>query len=504
VNFTNLSVAYSTNRLKEASLRKLNGATRGILINQFLAESVMMSLLGLFVGFVLFETFLPWFNQMVNRDLDFEYFNELPLFLVAIGIALLLGLASGIYPAILISSTRPFLAAHKGVRRGTKNPVLRKVLVGIQFFISVFFIVGTVGVLRQVNYMKHKDLGYVSENVVRIPFSDTTMNRINFFRNQILTNPNIVAASVHDYPVQNSTNWTRVSWEGAEEGEFIRMNDNYSDHHFIETYEMKLTAGEGFLAAQKGNDAEGNRVVINEAAVEKMRIKDPVGKHILYGGDYRGGVTGNKAMIAGVIKDFHFISAHNVITPMMIRLYNEEETGWCISVRISGQNMKGTINFLDKQFADVFPGQLFEYSFVDEGIETLYNEEVKLAGIIFYLAILAIFIACLGIFGLVSFTTASRTKEIGIRKVMGSGIIALIVLFAREFIVLIAIANLLAWPVAYLVVQQWLQNFPYQVDVSVWPYLAALVATVLFALLSMTWKIIAAARANPVMSLRYE
>ena len=215
-------------------------------------------------------------------------------------------------------------------------------------------------------------------------------------------------------------------------------------------------------------------------------------------------MIGNKVRIVGVVKDFHFLSAHNSITPMIIHLYNSEETGWNISVRIKGNNKTQTLEYLNLKFAEIFPAQLFDYEFVTSGIEKLYREEMKLAGIVLYLSILAIFIACLGVYGLISFSTAARNKEIGIRKVLGSGLTSINLIFFKEYFGLIIIANIIAWPISYWGLNQWIQSFPYQVEYSLIPSVVALVLTIFFAIISMMSKTIYATKANPVDSLRYE
>jgi putative ABC transport system permease protein len=462
-----------------------------------------MVLLALFFAFIIFEIFLPWFNHLVNRDLNFRYIENYPVFILIVGIGILIGLVSGIYPACILSRFQPQnILKGKGISGG-KRQGIRKVLIIVQFIISSFFIISTLGVLRQVNYMKNKDLGFNPNNVIRFRFNDTSMNRILFLRDQLLQNPDIISASVHDYPIVESTNWTRVSWEGAGEEEWIRINDNYSDHHFTDTYKMELVEGEGFSGPQRGISWEGNEVIINEAAVKRMRIESPIGKWIYYGGDYRGGVE-RGAKIVGVVKDYHFISVHNLITPMMIRLYNESQTGWSLSVRTEGHNIKETITYIENKFNEVFPGQLYDYQFINEFHEEMYQEEQKLGSVIFYLSILAIFIACLGVYGMVSFTTARRSREIVIRKVLGSMVSLINMLFAKEYVILILLANIIAWPVAFVVVNKWLETFPYRIGFSVLPYVLALVITLLLALLSMVYRTTRAAKINPADLLRYE
>jgi len=503
VNFTNLAIAYSSVRNHEVAIRKVHGGTRSLLLTQFLGESVLMVVISLFLGFVIFETILPWFNQIVNRELNFNYFHNLPLFLLIILIGIILGILSGIYPAILVSGFKPIAIFRKQNPIGGRNPYLRKILINVQFFISAVFIVGAIGVARQTYYLKNKDLGFNPEFVIRVPLNDSSMLHIKTFREQLLRDSRILNASVHDYPVCNSENWTGIVWEGVPEGEFIRINVSYTDQHYLNTYEIKLIEGEGFTGPQKDTLNEGNKVILNQVALSSMGLQDPIGKKIYYYRDYKR-YKETEATIVGIVEDYHFLSAHNPITPIMLRLYNSEMVGWSISIRLNGTDMKNTLDDIRKVYEEFYPEQVFDYEFVDEFHARMYLEEDKLARIVFYLSMLAVVIACLGVYGLVAFITSRRTHEVGIRKVMGASFVTITRLFAREFLWLIAISNLIAWPAAYYLVKNWLQSFPYRVDFSPIPYLAAFLLTLFFALLSMLYQIYRVSRINPAESLRYE
>jgi putative ABC transport system permease protein len=504
VNFTNLSIAYTTVRASEVCLRKLNGASKRILLTQYLAESVFLTLIAVIVGFVLFESFLPFFNKLVNRPLDFQYIDNYPLLLLIIFTGLLTGLLSGAYPAWLISRSQPGEFIQNQISKGNKNPLLRKILIGFQFFISTALIIGTLGVLRQANFMMNKDLGFEPEGVLRVEFSDSSMVRVERLQEILANHQDIVGSTVHDYPVCASTNWTRVSWDGAQEEEYIRMNVNYTDYHYLDIYQMRLTDGKGFEGKQLGTEAEGNKVILNQAALDRIGMDDPIGKKIRYGGDYRGGVAGNQATIVGIIEDFHFLSVHNIITPLMLRLFNENQAGQSISVRFNTRDVARIRDFIQEEFLAVFPGQAFDYEFVDEFHNQMYQEEKKMSRIILYVAILANLIAALGIYGLIAYSTSIRTREVGLRKVLGANFATISRLFSREFILLVIIANLASWPLVYLVTKQWLQSFPYKVATSIVPYLAAMAITMLIAYGSMLYHTYKASRINPADSLRYE
>jgi len=503
VNFTNLSVAYSSLRIKEVGIRKINGGTRSVLIAQYIGENIIMTFIAILLGFVIFETFLPLFNQLVSRNMVFLYLKNFPLFIFIFIISLLLGLLSGLYPAILLSGYQPVRILRMRISKGRKGPGLREILIGIQFMISAALIIGTLGVLRQANYMKNKDLGYNPHNVIRIPFLDSSMVRIHTFREKILENPQIINASVHDYPVCQSDNWTRISWEGAPEGEWIRINDNYADQYYLDTYEMRLLEGEGFTKDRWESAESGREVILNKAAIQRMGFDDPVGRYIIYGGDYRMNGLG-RIKIVGVVDDYHFISVHNVITPLMIRLYDENLVGRSISVRYDGIEIQKTLEYIKELFGELFPELPFSYEFVYDYHTRMYGEEDKMASIVMALAVIAIIIACLGIYSLVAFTTSRRTHEVGIRKALGADFSIISFLFIKEFLVLIFISNLVAWPAGYFFIRNWLQSFPYKVDFSILPYLAALILTIFFTLLSMFYHTYRAARIQPAESLRYE
>jgi len=503
VNFTNLSVAYSSLRTREIGIRKINGGSRRLLLSQLLGESLILSLISILLAFVIFESFLPIFNRLVNRDLSFQYLQNIPLFLVILAVGLSTAMIAALYPSILLSRFRP-INLIQGKKNGqNKGPVLRYSLVGVQFLISAAMIISTLGVVRQAYYMKNKDLGYNPVNVIQTEITDSSWSHLNTYRDLLLENPRILDVAFHDYPVCQSDNWTTVSWEGAGEDDYIRMNVNYADHHYLNTYQMRLKEGEEFKDLQRGKEEGEMQLVLNEAAVRMLEMEDPIGKYIDYGIDYRQG--GNrKVKIIGILEDYHFLSVHNVIMPIMIRLYHDNLIPQTISIRFDGIQNRETIEFIKDLFYEHFPDLPFNSDYVFDFQSRMYEEEGRMSNIVLALAILSIIIACLGVYGLVAFTTSNRTREVGIRKVMGAGFIRIIKVFSREYLVLICIANVLAWPAGYFLVKNWMQSFPYRVDFSIAPYLAALGLTFLFALLSMLYHIYRAVQMQLADSLRYE
>ncbi|MEZ5071222.1 MAG: FtsX-like permease family protein, partial [Bacteroidales bacterium] len=348
------------------------------------------------------------------------------------------------------------------------------------------------------------DLGYEPAGVIRVQFDDSTMVRVEHLQERLAAHPGIVSSSVHDYPVCASTNWTTVSWDGAGEDQFIRMNVNYTDPGYLTTYRIRLKDGEGFLRKQQGTGPAGNAVILNQAAVAMMQLEDPVGKKLRYGLDYKGYLSGGEATIVGVIEDFHFLSVHNIIRPLMLRLLNEEQTGGSLSVRFDSEDPSGVLALLREEFTAAFPGQAFDYEFVDEFHNKMYSEEQRMSRIFLYISILANLIAALGLYGLIAYATSLRTREVGLRKVLGANFLGISRLFSREFLLLVLAANLVSWPLVFFLTRQWLQGFPYRVGPALWPYLAALLSTLAIAFASMLYHIHRASRINPADSLRYE
>jgi len=365
-------------------------------------------------------------------------------------------------------------------------------------------IIGMLIILSQARYMMNKDLGYNPKGVIRVEFNDSSMVRIERLQQILAENPEIVGSTVHDYPVCEATNWTMVTWEGAPENEYIRMNVNYCDDHYLDTYQIKLLEGDGFTKKQQGTGPEGNQVILNQAAIDMIQMKDPIGKKLIYGLDYRGYLSGNQATIVGVIEDYHFLSVRNIIRPMMLRLYNEEQTGWSISVRFNSKDPAGTRDFIQDKFLSVFPDQVFDYEFVDEFHNHMYDEERKMSKVFLFIAILANIIAALGLYGLIAYSTSLRTREVGLRKVLGANFVSISRLFSREFIFMVVLANLASWPVVFLATRKWLQAFPYRITPSIWPYLAAMLVTMIIAYGSMLYHTYRASQINPADSLRYE
>jgi putative ABC transport system permease protein len=501
LNFVNLATARAADRAKEVGIRKVSGAHKFALVRQFLGESLLTVALAMGLAIALVEFLLPEFNTIVNRSLDLRYFQNWLFSLGLVGVVIFIGILSGIYPAFFLSSFQPVRVLRSTVSSGAKNITLRKSLVVLQFFISITLIIGTTIILQQVDYLLHKDLGYNSDQILTIGVTNTTPEKNNLFRNEILSNPRVLNAGISDYMPHSSTNWTGISWEGATEDEWIKINLNYIDRHLMDTYNMTVIQGRGF--SREFTSDPGNVVILNETAAKKIGWNDPIGKRINYNVDYRSRTVGG-ATVVGIVKDYHFLSLHHTITPLMLRLYSKEMTGHRIAVKIAARQIPETISFLEEKYQQIFPEEPFSYRFLDEDFRNMYHEERKTSRVIFYLTLLAIFIACLGLFGLASFSIKQRTKEIGIRKVFGASMPDIVFQLISEFLKLLVLANLVAWPVAYVAMNNWLQNFPYRIQIHFWVFITSGALALLIATVTVIYQAIKAALANPVDAMRYE
>lgn len=500
INFMNLATARSAGRAREVGMRKVVGAHRSSLIRQFLGESFLTVLSAMILAILLAILLLPEFNQIVSRQLSLNLLNNWTFTLGLLFLTVFVGIFAGFYPATILSSFRPVQVLRGKVSSGARNILLRKILVVFQFSISIIMIIGTTIILQQNNFLLNTDLGYNTEQILIVPGSESP-ERAESFRTELLKNPNILEVGMNDYMPHSSSNWTYVKWEGAGPEEYMKMNVNYVDEHFIPTYQMFVVKGRPFTSSMRS--WEDNAVILNETAARQIGWDNPIGKRIEYNVDYRSRTVGG-ATVVGVVKDFHFLSLHHSIGPIMMRILSKNDSGQHHSVKISTQNVPRTIAFINDEFGKLYPDQIFNHRFLDGDFQQLYLEEKKAGRVILYLAILAILIACMGILGLSSYTTKQRTKEVGIRRVVGASATNITLLLTKDFLKLVLLANILAWPAGYFVMQEWLKNFPYRTGISWLVFVLTGLAVVLIAFGMVVYQAVRAARANPVESLRYE
>lgn len=494
VNFMNLSTARSANRAKEVGLRKVVGAGRSQLIRQFFGESVLMAFFALIAALILLELLLPFFNTLSGKQLISPWRNNPVLLLGFLGLALVTGIVSGSYPALFLSSFQP-IRILKGTLRATgANPFLRKSLVVFQFSLSVFLIIGTIVISRQLSYMRNLDLGFDREHIIHLSIHGELHDKYDAIRDRFLQNPDVlhVTASMA-LPTDIQSSPGTPEWEGKDHEAKMEIKADFVDYDYFETFDIALVEGRSF-SREYATDMD-TAFIVNEEAVRRMGLAKPVvGK--------RFGFWNIDGQIIGVMKDGHFQSLHHKIEPLVFKMFRP----WLrrIYVKIRSDNISGTLQSLEKTWNQMNLGYPFEYRFLDEDFHDLYQSEARLGDIFQSFAVLAVFIACLGLFGLASFVAEQRTKEIGIRKVLGSSTIGIIALLNREFLRWILAANLIAWPVSYFVMQQWIQKFPYRANITLGIFVLAGSIGLAVALVTVSVQTLKAARTNPVDSLKHE
>jgi len=505
INFMNLSTARSAKRFKEVGIKKVVGSSRLQLIKQFLSESILLSFVAFAFAIVLVELLLPVINRMLGIQLKMHYSSG--LFLSLIGIAIITGIISGSYPAFFLSSFNPVavLKGHlslisfrqRGSRKDSggvsRSSAFRRILVVTQFSLSIIFIVCAMVVYSQLNFIKKKDLGFTKDHIVHLRMRGEFKQKYETIKNELLKNSNILSVTATDRtPVMWSNSTDEVNWEGKRADEKIGMGVRMVDYDYLKTFQMEMAQGRFFSEEFPTDATEG--FIVNEAAVEAMGMKSPLEK--------RFSLWDRHGKIIGVIKDFHTESLHEQIEPFVLLIWPD----WYgrMSIRFKSDNVSSALGFLETKIKEFVPDYPFEYQFLDEEINNLYKTEQLTGKIIMYITLLAIFISCLGLFGLASFTAEQRTKEIGIRKVLGASVSGILVLLSREFTKWVAIASLIAWPIAYFSMNKWLQNFAYRISIGWWTFMFAGALALVISIVTVSYQSIKAALANPVDSLRYE
>ncbi len=496
INFMNLSTARSSIRAREVGMRKVVGAQKSHLIRQFLSESLVLAFLALILAVIMVVIVLPAFGRFVERDLSLSFVQRPELFLGLLLIAVFVGLLAGSYPAFILSSFRP-VQVLKGARGPAgRDSLFRTALVVFQFSISIILIISVAVVYQQLRYSRSKGLGFNQEQVVVLPTSSTIQQRFESLRTQLLAHPGIVSvAAARRVPsgrLLDSSGARVISGTGERPVNF-RIAFVRVSHDFIPTFQMEMAAGRNFSREFPTDLKEA--FILNEAAVSKLgwAPEEAVGLSFGYGSR-----TGK---IIGVVRDFHFESLHQEIAPIVFYLQPDYRH---VVVRVRADDIPGTMAFLKERWDELRPNYPFDYFFIDENFDSLYRTEEKLGQVFGVFSLLAVFIACLGLFGLASFTAERRIKEIGIRKVLGAPAAGIVLLLSRDFMKWVLAANLIAWPVAYYAMTQWLQNFAYRTDIPFGLFLLAGALALAIALLTVSYQTLKAALGNPADALRYE
>jgi putative ABC transport system permease protein len=504
VNFITLSVGRSATRAMEVGVRKVLGAERQQLVRQFWGEAVLLTIVSVFIGIALSVLLVKPFNQIINRQLSLQF--DLVFISYCILIIIIIGLIAGIYPAIILSGFRPVEILKGRLKLGNKTGLLRKSLITGQFVTSIAMIVCTIVIGGQMDYLRNKDLGYKKEQVVIIPTNKPRlkgMELAELYRNELLKQPQVAGASVSLMSF-SETPWINIGYSD-DKNVYRNFQFNAVDPYFLKTMGIQVAEGRDFSA---NNPADyTSSMIVNEALVKQFGWKSGVGQKL------PGRI---EQQIVGVVKDFNYQSLHTKVMPLAMvikpdtffRRINDISFASPpqprISVRLKAGNLVANLNTLKQVWKNVAPDQEFEYRFLDETIAAQYRQEQRTATIVKLASGLSILIACLGLFGLATLTVVRRTREIGIRKVMGASVSSIVRLLSKEFLVLVIIAALIAFPLGWWAMNKWLEDFAYRIHIEWWVFPVAGIAALITALLTVSFQAIKAALANPVKSLRTE
>ncbi len=500
INFVNLATARSEKRAKEVGIRKTLGSPRLHLVGQFMAESVLMSGVAVVVAVGIVEILLPLFNDLSHKEMSLDLSSNpfsIPLLFC---LAILVGVIAGSYPAFYLSSFRPIDVLKSETKKGGRKSFLRNGLVVFQFAISIVLFIGTFVIYAQLKYVQTKDLGFDKEETVVINRTDDLFNQIKSFEDELRANGDVVSATNSNAIPGNQGGDSAFWLEGTRAEKLEDLQTMFCDFNFSKTYGLQMADGRFF---SKEHPSDTTAIVVNQEVERAFGVKDILGRYLVLPGETKAGER--RFEIIGVVKDFNYQSLHDPIRPIVIRLLPENGyAGRFVTVRLGSGDHLSAISFIEKVWKKYAGNEGFSYNFLDDNLQSLYAADQRTSEIAGAFSVLAIIIACLGLLGLAAFITEQRTKEIGIRKVLGASVPEVIALLSAQFAKWVLIANVIAWPLAYYVMNNWLKNFAYRIDISLWIFIASGSLAFIVALLTVSSHAIKAATANPVESLRYE
>jgi putative ABC transport system permease protein len=494
INYMNLATARSLRRGKEVGMRKVVGAQKGQLIGQFLGESVALSVLAMVLSITMVLAALPAFNSLVERKLRFNPFHNPQLFLGLVIIIVFVGLFAGSYPALRMSGFRPISILSGSFTRSTKGSCLRNVLVLAQFAITIILIICALAVRAQMNFVKNMDMGYTKEQIITLPVRDGTIRQnIQSIKTELLQYPDIIAVSTSGRLPNDIDTFTWRDWTGRNPDEPIPIYYNTADYDYIDVFGLQIVQGRNFSKDFPSDEA--GAFLVNETAVKVAGWESPIGRPFTHW-------SGQTGKIVGVLKDFHLHSLHRPIEPLYIFLNPRDFSN--MAIKIKSTSIPATLDYVEEVMKKFSPAYPFSYAFFDEVFERAYFTEQRMGRIFGSFATLAIFIACLGLFGLTTFAAEQRTREIGIRKVLGASESKIFLLLSKEFIKWVLLANIIAWPIAYAAMHRWLQNFAYRTTLGIASFLISSGIALSIAYFTVSCQSLKSAHTNPVESLKYE
>ncbi len=497
INFMNLATAQATRRAKEVGIKKISGSTRGMLISQFLSESFFLSFISLILALIMIRISLPYFNNLLGSRLSLSIFDPWYKIPVLLGFTLVVGIFAGSYPAFFLSSFNPSEVLKGSVKGSMRNGKIRRVLVVFQFAVSVLLISGTMVMYRQIFFMLGKDVGFDREQLLVINAAHTLGNRVEAFKEAVRQIPGVVnIASSTAVPGRNN-NLNGYSIEGRKDESFL-LQSNWVDYDFLDSYKMTLVEGRGF---DRTFAADKEACIINESAAKNFGITDIASSRFMLPQDSGKFLY---LQVIGIVKNFNFESLRNPIQPYIFINKGGNQNWGYVTVRLSVNNYQQAISGIENRWKQFTSNDPMQYYFVDEDFEQMYLQEKQNAKLAVIFSVIAILIAALGLFGLTSFTVEQRTREIGVRKAMGSSVTGIYFVISGEILILVSVSALIAWPLVYYVSLKWLENFYYRINAGAFSFLAGLAIALAVAAITISYKILKAARINPAQSLKYE
>ena len=501
INFMNLSTARSATRSKEVGLRKVMGAEKTRLIRQFLFESMLYSIISFLIALILVKLALPVTKTLSGSDISLS-FTEMPWLIPALlGISVLVGFLAGSYPAFFLSAFQPVKVMKGQLAAGAAGSRFRSILVVAQFVISITLFIGTTVILNQLNYMKNKDMGFHKDNIMVTLADEEIINKADQIKDELKKHTSVVNATTTSLVPGFTMSRSVVIPEGFSRSESQMVDAMNADEDFIKTFEIELVAGRNF-SKNIATDADES-VIINESAARKFGWNNPIGKKIsVFTSETDDPNEVTDYTVIGVVKDFHVITMHMAIGPLVMGCRTDQFRFF--AVRIKPENTKDTIGYVENVFKSLNPNNPFEFTFLSDRFNSLYENDERLSKIITYFTIFALFVACLGLFGMASFMAEQRAKEIGIRKTLGASVLSILVLLSKEVTKLIIIANIIAIPLAYYALSKWLERFAYREGMGIMIFILSAVVVFLVGYLTISYQSLKAAFANPVDAIRTE
>jgi len=496
INFMNLSTARSAHRAKEVGMRKVLGSHRSQLVKQFLGESTTYSIIAFFIALLLVRMALPVFRSISGAQIYFGFFGISWVPFILLGFILFVGLVAGSYPAFFLTTFRPIRVLRGHLAGGKTNSRFRSGLVVLQFSISITLIISTGIIMKQLKFMRERSLGFNKEHVVVLEIIDESIRgSLDTIKEELKRHPGVVNVAISSHVPGQGARHNGFMREGSEYSESIMMGAISVDHDFLETLDMELVSGRNFSTEMITD--RNQSVLINETAARQLGWGDPIGMRITELTE-----TEITKTIIGVVRDFHIMSLRNEIEPVVIE--NEPNPFHFVAIRIQPGKISETMDFLEEKWESIDPTRPFDYFFLDTSFDSQYRSEERLRTLFSYFTTIAILIACLGLFGLASYTAEQRSKEIGIRKVLGASVSEVVSLLSRAFTKWVLIANLFAWPISWFVMRRWLENFAYRTELGITSFVFSGLLAFIIAMMTVGYQAMKAARANPVDALKYE